>query len=405
MELEFTSRFIKLRFKIRNQRSIKDTDKVMETLRSTLNMFELHKVLDLKYRVIDDTYRIRYSNKPEMRIIFRIMEVDSQPLEKKSGEKSYEWKNFQRVNVQTENIKEDQSEKQKKKQILELLWIGSREEYEKYAHNAIREDVENKLSITITEEQYKKLNQLLQEDIEDLDVEMMGTPNDTNFSRENFAKVVKSVGIKNPDIAVAQSLLETGHFTSPVFKKNNNLFGMKHPSKRDTVSKGTKNGHAYYDSWQDSVKDYRLWQQKLGFDELPRDEYFKKLDTVYCPPPHCSSKEYSRNVKSLLPKANDILGNKYIIKKITTTKTKKPIKKIIKSLNEYSYMGKYEGDKIKVGEFSKRKMPRPIEKNVLRAISNVLESDVKQSKLRKGEYDDVEIRLFGQLLSFLSGTY
>jgi hypothetical protein len=50
-------------------------------------------------------------------------------------------------------------------------------------------------------------------------------------------------------------------------------------------------------------------------------------------------------------------------------------------------------------------MPRPVVKNVLRAISNVLQSDVKQSKLKNGEYDNVEIRLFGQLLSFLNGTY
>lgn len=402
MELEFTARFIKLRSKIRNQRSVKDTDKVMEALRSTPNMFELFKILDLKYRMIDETYRIRYSNKPEMRIIFKVKEVISTTDFQKPEEKKWTWNN-----IQNESKTENKSEKQNKKQMLELLWIGSREDYEKFAHNAITEETDDKFNISITEKQLKKL---IEENLEDLDVlddtETNDVESELDFTPEKFAKMVKGVGIVYPDIAIAQSLLETGHFKSKIFKENNNLFGMKNPTKRNTLSKGTKNGHAYYDTWQDSVNDYKLWQSSMKFDQYSRDQYFSKLDTIYCPPPDCLSKEYSRNVKSLLPKANDILGQKYIIKKIKTKKS--PTKKIIKNpkkLNEHSYMGKYEGDKIRVGEFSKRKMPRPVVKNVLRAISNILQSDVKQSKLKNGEYDEIEIRLFGQLLSFLNGTY
>jgi len=399
MELEFTARFIKLRSKVRNQRSVKDTDKVIEVLRNTPNMFELHKILDLKYRAVDGTYRIRYSNKPEMRIIFNQKEVIVTNDFQKTDEKKWSWDN-----PQSHGKNDNKTEKQNKKQVLELLWIGSREEYGKFSNNAITEETDNKFNISITE---KQLNILMLENLEDLDnIETDDIENELNFTPEKFGKMVRSVGIIYPDIAIAQSLLETGHFKSKIFNDNNNLFGMKNPSKRNTLSKGTKNGHAYYDSWQDSVKDYKLWQSSMKFDQYSRDQYFSKLDTIYCPPPDCLSKEYSRNVKSLLPKANDILGQKYIIKKIKSTKP--PVKKIIKNpkkLNEHSYMGKYEGDKIMVGEFSKRKMPRPVVKNVLRAISNVLQSDVKQSKLKNGEYDNVEIRLFGQLLSFLNGTY
>jgi len=401
MELEFTARFIKLRSKVRNQRSVKDTDKVIEVLRNTPNMFELHKILDLKYRAVDGTYRIRYSNKPEMRIVFNQKEVIVTNDFQKTDEKKWSWDNSQR-----HGKNDNKTEKQNKKQVLELLWIGSREEYGKFSNNAITEETDNKLNISITE---KQLNILMLEDLDDIetdDIETDDIENELNFTPEKFGKMVRSVGIVHPDIAIAQSLLETGHFKSKIFNDNNNLFGMKNPSKRNTLSKGTKNGHAYYDSWQDSVKDYKLWQSSMKFDQYSRDQYFSKLDTIYCPPPDCLSKEYSRNVKSLLPKANDILGQKYIIKKIKSTKP--PVKKIIKNpkkLNEHSYMGKYEGDKIMVGEFSKRKMPRPVVKNVLRAISNVLQSDVKQSKLKNGEYDNVEINLFGQLLSFLSGTY
>jgi uncharacterized FlgJ-related protein len=401
MELEFTARFIKLRSKVRNQRSVKDTDKVIEVLRNTPNMFELHKILDLKYRAVDGTYRIRYSNKPEMRIVFNQKEVIVTNDFQKTDEKKWSWDN-----PQSHGKNDNKTEKQNKKQVLELLWIGSREEYGKFSNNAITEETDNKFNISITE---KQLNLLMLEDLDNIetdDIEMDDIENELNFTPEKFGKMVRSVGIVHPDIAIAQSLLETGHFKSKIFNDNNNLFGMKNPSKRNTLSKGTKNGHAYYDSWQDSVKDYKLWQSSMKFDQYSRDQYFSKLDTIYCPPPDCLSKEYSRNVKSLLPKANDILGQKYIIKKIKSTKP--PVKKIIKNpkkLNEHSYMGKYEGDKIMVGEFSKRKIPRPVVKNVLRAISNVLQSDVKQSKLKNGEYDNVEINLFGQLLSFLSGTY
>lgn len=68
-------------------------------------------------------------------------------------------------------------------------------------------------------------------------------------------------------------------------------------------------------------------------------------------------------------------------------------------------MGKYEGDMIRVGSFSRRKMPRPVQQNVLRAISSKVEGNASSSKLRDGVYDDIEITLFGQLLSYLRGDW
>lgn len=76
-----------------------------------------------------------------------------------------------------------------------------------------------------------------------------------------------------------------------------------------------------------------------------------------------------------------------------------------KMLIESSYMGKYEGDMIRVGSFSRRKMPRPVQQNVLRAISSKVEGNASSSKLRDGVYDDIEITLFGQLLAFLRGDW
>ncbi len=93
----------------------------------------------------------------------------------------------------------------------------------------------------------------------------------------DLKKAIKDFGIKYPDIVLKQALLETGNFTSSICKENHNLFGMKHPRKRETVSLGKKRGHAHYNHWLDSVKDYRLWQ-----DEMYRGgNYIAFLDKIY----------------------------------------------------------------------------------------------------------------------------
>lgn len=74
-------------------------------------------------------------------------------------------------------------------------------------------------------------------------------------------------------------------------------------------------------------------------------------------------------------------------------------------IQESSYNGMFEGDTIRVGTFARRKLPRPVEKNVISAISREVQGNASTSKLRAGEYNEVEIKLFGQLLAFLKGTY
>ena len=74
-------------------------------------------------------------------------------------------------------------------------------------------------------------------------------------------KYLNQIGIKNAEIVMSQCLVETGHLTSKIFKENNNLFGMKEAKQRRTTAIGTKNGHAYYKHWHDSVIDYLLYQR------------------------------------------------------------------------------------------------------------------------------------------------
>ena len=120
------------------------------------------------------------------------------------------------------------------------------------------------------------------------------------FSEKNLGQELKKQGVMYPDVAMAQSMLETGYFKSGIFLDNNNLFGMKHPRQRQTLSKGPNRGHASFENWQDSVKDYKLWQDSNGMSKLPKEKYINKLSNVYCPPPDCKPGSYSKNIKSML---------------------------------------------------------------------------------------------------------
>ncbi len=92
-----------------------------------------------------------------------------------------------------------------------------------------------------------------------------------DFSYELLEEYLNLRNVRNKEIVLAQILLETGHFSSRLFKENNNLFGMKHPHVRPTTSLGTKRGHAYYDTWVDSINDYILWYNYMTRDKQYTD--------------------------------------------------------------------------------------------------------------------------------------
>lgn len=128
------------------------------------------------------------------------------------------------------------------------------------------------------------------------------------FTEKNLAQELKKQGIMYPDVALAQSMLETGYFKSNIFLDNNNLFGMKHPRQRPTLSKGPNRGHASFNNWQDSVKDYKMWQEYNKLSNLSKDQYIAKLNRIYCMPPSCGSNNYAKKVQTLLPKASNLFS-------------------------------------------------------------------------------------------------
>jgi uncharacterized FlgJ-related protein len=92
---------------------------------------------------------------------------------------------------------------------------------------------------------------------------------------------MKDIKIKFPHIVYAQALLESSEFHSAIFRENNNMFGMKAASSRQSTNKGEQNNHAYYDTWKDCVIDYALYQARYLADIKTEDQYFQYLQQSY----------------------------------------------------------------------------------------------------------------------------
>lgn len=103
--------------------------------------------------------------------------------------------------------------------------------------------------------------------------------------------------IKFPDIVLAQAILESGSFKSNLAKKNKNLFGMRLARIRSTTAKGQVHGYAKYDSWQESVKDYKLWQQHMMSKNpnMTRSQYMNLLNRIYS-----QTSSYAIRLKSII---------------------------------------------------------------------------------------------------------
>lgn len=101
------------------------------------------------------------------------------------------------------------------------------------------------------------------------------------FSEQALKEMIDDLNIRFPHIVFAQAVLETGHFSSPIFLNNNNLFGMKEARVRQNVASGTQMGHACYNTWQESVVDYALYQARyLSHIKTERD-YLDYLNNHY----------------------------------------------------------------------------------------------------------------------------
>lgn len=63
----------------------------------------------------------------------------------------------------------------------------------------------------------------------------------------DIMKELRRQKVPHSHIVLAQARIETGNFNSPLFRRTNNLFGMKNGER-----------YARYKTWRDSIRDYKL---------------------------------------------------------------------------------------------------------------------------------------------------
>lgn len=123
--------------------------------------------------------------------------------------------------------------------------------------------------------------------------------NETPFHQDSLVILLKDLNVKFPHIVMAQSIIETGHWTSKIFNENHNLFGMKEAAVRVHTAKGTQYGHAYYDSWEESVYDYAFYQCRYLGGFRTEAEYYQYLAGSYAEAPN-----YVQSLKRVVEKEN-----------------------------------------------------------------------------------------------------
>jgi uncharacterized FlgJ-related protein len=117
-----------------------------------------------------------------------------------------------------------------------------------------------------------------------------------SFSKEKLFLEIDKYSFKYPDIVKAQAILESGHFKSPVFLQNNNMFGMRKAMVRITTAEGSNLNHAYYVDWRYCVADRALYEAQY-LSKLTREEYFSYLDQTYA-----EGEGYSKLLKQIIKK-------------------------------------------------------------------------------------------------------
>ncbi|MCX6292171.1 MAG: glucosaminidase domain-containing protein [Bacteroidetes bacterium] len=132
------------------------------------------------------------------------------------------------------------------------------------------------------------------------------------LTNDNLKFELKKLEIICRDEVFAQFQIESGHLSSFLLLRTNNLCGMRYPFRRstaaigiflpdmDTIIKGNQkallkysrqNNYAVYASWQDCLKDYKLWQDEcfrlkerylsfLGNNYAEDTGYVKKIKQV-----------------------------------------------------------------------------------------------------------------------------
>lgn len=153
-----------------------------------------------------------------------------------------------------------------------------------YTINKQITNIDNELSKTQMELQHQRdESKLVYSELNDIQKQIKKTGTAKNYTtKELIVIVAKKVGI-NPKLAVAISRLETGNFTSAMYKQNNNVGGMRNG-----------NGWIHYSSMLSGVNAFILCLKENYYDEgLTTPE---AMQGKYCP----DSSSWASKVRALM---------------------------------------------------------------------------------------------------------
>lgn len=124
------------------------------------------------------------------------------------------------------------------------------------------------------------------------------------FSEEKLVQKINQLNFRFPHIVLAQAKLETGNFKSTNFVHANNMFGMKQAKSRANTATRTERGHAYYDTWVESLYDYALYHNAYLNKLRTESQYYSYLSQNYAEDP-----QYVTKLKNIIEREN--LKNKF----------------------------------------------------------------------------------------------
>lgn len=137
--------------------------------------------------------------------------------------------------------------------------------------------------MTLSGEYKSKTNILLSnvetEPIDTIKIDTLIDANDT-FSIINFKKYLEQKEIPHPHVVYAIARHESG-FRSSLFMTRNNMFGMRNPGRRPTMSTYRGKGWADFEHWTHAVDDFLMYMQYCGMDKMTESQFLARIDGSY----------------------------------------------------------------------------------------------------------------------------
>ncbi len=102
---------------------------------------------------------------------------------------------------------------------------------------------------------------------------------------DNLAEELIRHDVAHWEVVLAQGIVESGwDFSSALFRKTNNFIGMRVPGARPSTRIGAWHQYSVYVSWQDCVRDIKLWQNQ-NWHGGTRQQYIDLLQRVWAQSP------------------------------------------------------------------------------------------------------------------------